>query len=237
MKFIIFNWKSYLNFDESNFLTKFISKTKFKNKYNLIVAPSSFSLGFLKNKYKNVNFSGQNFDFYGKGGFTSFMPISDLSENNINYALIGHSEVRQYRKENNSIVNLKLKLTLDTKITPIVCIGEDLNTYKKKLTTDYLKKQIIETFDKNTQYKEVFIAYEPLWAIGSGLVPTNDEISKIADFINFFLKDYSFKKLKILYGGSVNSENLEQLSKIKELDGFLVGSASIKKSFINKFKL
>ena len=237
MKFIIFNWKSYLNFDESNFLTKFISKTKFKIKYNLIVAPSSLALGFLKNKYKNVNFSGQNFDFYGKGGFTSFLPISDLSENNINYALIGHSEVRQYRKENNSIVNLKLKLTLDTKITPIVCIGEDLNTYKKKLTTDYLKKQIIETFDKNTQYKEVFIAYEPLWAIGSGLVPTNDEISKIADFINFSLKDYSFKKLKILYGGSVNSENLEQLSKIKELDGFLVGSASIKKSFINKFKL
>ena len=87
------------------------------------------------------------------------------------------------------------------------------------------------------KYNQVFIAYEPLWSIGSGLVPSNKEILEVIEYIKFFLKDYSFKKLKILYGGSVNSENLEQLSKIKELDGFLVGSASIKKSFINKFKL
>ena len=68
-------------------------------------------------------------------------------------------------------------------------------------------------------------------------MPTNEEVSKITDFIKFFLKDYTFKKLKILYGGSVNSDNLEKLSEIKNLDGFLVGSASIKKSFINNFKL
>ena len=236
MKYIIFNWKSYLNINESSLLLKFISKTIFKNNFKLVVAPSVFSLGLLKIKFKNISFSGQNFDLLGKGGFTSFLPISDLTDLKINYVLIGHSEIRQYRKENDLIVNEKTKTALDNNITPIVCIGEDLNTYKRKHTNKHIKKQLTKIFNKNTQYKTIFIAYEPLWAIGSGLVPSNEEISKICILIKYFLKDYSFKKLKILYGGSVNSKNLDTLSKIKNLDGFLVGSASIKKSFIQKLK-
>jgi len=236
MKFIIFNWKSYLNINDSYLLAKFISRSNFINKYKLIVAPSSFSLGFLKYKFKNIIFSSQNFDQYGKGGFTSFLSISDLKEDNIKYSLIGHSEVRQHRNENDTIVNQKVKLAVDNKITPIVCIGENLLSYRKKHTKNYIKRQLNEIFDKKTQYNLTIIAYEPLWAIGSGLVPSNKEIVNIASYIKDYLKDYSFKKLKILYGGSVNSENLEKLSEIKELDGFLIGSASIKKSFIKKFK-
>ena len=236
MKFIIFNWKSYLGINDSSLLVKFISKTKFINKFKIILAPSSLSLGLLKHKYSNVTFSAQNFDEYGKGGFTSFLAISDLKENDINYSLVGHSEVRQYRKENDHIVNQKVKIAVDNRITPIVCIGENLLIYKKKHTRNHIRKQLNEIFDKKIHYNTVFIAYEPLWAIGSGLIPSNKEIINIVSFIKNFLKDYSFKKLKILYGGSVNSDNLDILSEIKELDGFLVGSASIKKSFIEKFK-
>ena len=237
MKIIIFNWKSYLNFNESTLLAKFLNKIKFNKTYKLIVAPSNISLGYLNKTFKNLLFSAQNFDLYGKGGFTSYTSIDDIKDQNINFAVIGHSEVRQYSGENDSIVSQKLKFALDSKITPIICIGEDLLTYKKNKTKIHIKKQLNVIFNKKLKYEEVLIAYEPLWAIGSGLVPTNDEVLKIADFIKFFLKDYTFKKLKILYGGSVNSDNLEMLSKIKNLDGFLVGSASIKKSFINNFKL
>ena len=148
MKFIIFNWKSYLGIDDSSLLVKFISKTKFINKFKIILAPSSLSLGLLKHKYSNVTFSAQNFDEYGKGGFTSFLAISDLKENDINYSLVGHSEVRQYRKENDHIVNQKVKIAVDNRITPIVCIGENLLIYKKNILKIILENNLMKYLTK-----------------------------------------------------------------------------------------
>ncbi|MAV83053.1 MAG: hypothetical protein CMI90_06295 [Pelagibacteraceae bacterium] len=235
MKYIIFNWKSYLNGKESFSLAKSLNKLKFSKKYKIIISPSSYSLFALKNNFKKIELSSQNFDTLGSGGYTSFLPIENLSNFSIKYSLIGHSEVRKYRNENDLIVKSKLILANEYKINPIICIGEDFKTYKNNKTKSYIKNQIKKIFNKQIKYQNLFIAYEPLWSIGSGLVPSNQEIIKIIEYIRFLLKDYSFKKLKILYGGSVNSSNFEELNEIKELDGFLVGSASIKKSFIKIF--
>ena len=120
MKFIIFNWKSYLNFKESISLVKFLAKMKYDKSFKFIVAPSNISLGHLNKTFKNLLFSAQNFDLYGKGGFTSYTSINDIKDQNIKFAILGHSEVRQYSGENDSIVSQKLKISLSSKITPII---------------------------------------------------------------------------------------------------------------------
>ena len=236
MKIIIFNWKSYLDFSETLSLTKTIAKSKISKKYKIIIAPNSIFLVFLNRLFKKLSFASQNFDTHGRGGFTSYTSVSDLRSVNIRYSLIGHSEVRSFSGEDDKLVNYKVNLSHESKIIPIICVGEDLKTYKSNKTMEFLKKQLYFIFNKKFNYNEIIIAYEPLWSIGSGLVPSSDEIEKIIGFIRYALKDYSFKKLKILYGGSVNSDNLSKLSRITKLDGFLIGSASIQKSFIKNFK-
>ena len=110
MKYIIFNWKSYLNGKESFSLAKSLNKLKFSKKYKIIISPSSYSLFTLKNNFKKIELSSQNFDTLGSGGYTSFLPIENLSNFSIKYSLIGHSEVRKYRNENGISFKDKIEL-------------------------------------------------------------------------------------------------------------------------------
>ena len=108
--------------------------------------------------------------------------------------------------------------------------------YKSRKTKIFLKKQINKIFKKSNSYNEVILAYEPLWSIGTGLTPKMSEINDILQFLVKILKNYSFKKINILYGGSVNLSNIKEILSLQKLNGVLVGSASTKPSFINYFK-
>ena len=173
---------------------------------------------------------------HGKGASTGSIDIEDLVNNKIKYCILGHSEVRSNFGETDLIVQKKTDLCLINKIKPIVCIGEPLKIYKSKKTKVFLKKQINKIFKKSNNYEEVVLAYEPLWSIGTGLTPKLSEIDDILGFLSKILENYSFKKINILYGGSVNLSNIKDILSLRNLNGVLVGSASTKSSFIKHFK-
>ena len=170
MKYIIFNWKSYLNIAESMNLSKIVSKLPSTKKYKLICSPNNFYNLSLKSRYSKNIYAAQNIDLHGKGASTGSIDIEDLVNNKIKYCILGHSEVRSNFGETDLIVQKKTDLCLINKIKPIVCIGEPLKIYKSKKTKVFLKKQINKIFKKSNNYEEVVLAYEPLWSIGTGSV-------------------------------------------------------------------
>ena len=173
---------------------------------------------------------------HGLGASTGSLDISYLKENKIKYCILGHSEVRSNFKDNDLTVSKKLNLCITNNITPIVCIGESKSVYKSKKTKKYLKTQIDKIFNKKTSYREIIVAYEPLWSIGTGLTPKMSEIDEISNYLHDICKKYSFKKIKILYGGSVNLDNVSDILSLQKVNGVLVGSASTKSDFIKYFK-
>ena len=236
MKYIIFNWKSYLNLKETISLSRIISSLPFSKKYKLISSPNNFFNLAIKSLFPKNTLAAQNIDFHGLGANTGSMNISHLIENKIKHSILGHSEVRSNFGDSDSIVKIKLELCLSHKIIPIVCVGETKDIYKSKKTKLFLKSQIDKIFDKSTSYNEVIVAYEPLWSIGTGLTPKIDEIEEISAYLAKILKNYSFKKINILYGGSVNLTNISDILNLRNVNGVLVGSASTKSVFIKYFK-
>ena len=236
MKYIIFNWKSYLNLKESINLSKIISRFKKSKKFKIISAPNNFFHLALSKNFKKNTYATQNFDLDGRGASTGSLDVSYLIENKIKYTIIGHSEMRSNHGETDKIVSNKLEASINNKLIPIVCIGESLKIYKSKKTKNYLRSQINTIFKRSQKYDQIILAYEPLWSIGTGLTPALSEIDDICKFLTKNLEKYTFKKINILYGGSVNLSNISEILKLQFVNGVLVGSASTKSSFINYFK-
>ena len=142
------------------------------------------------------------------------------------YIIIGHSENRA-AGDTDSTINKKIYSALKSNLSVIFCIGETLSQKRKKLTNTILKSQIINGLRNLKTNKKIILAYEPVWSIGSGLIPKNSELLKNILFIKKILKKISMlKNTKILYGGSVNPKNIKVLNNIDELDGYLIGGAS-----------
>ena len=236
MKYIIFNWKSYLNLKETTSLSRIISKLPSSKKYKLISSPNNFFNLAIQSRFPKNTLAAQNIDFHGIGANTGSMNINHLIENKIKYSILGHSEVRTNFGDSDAIVKTKLDLCLSNKIIPIVCVGETKDVYKSKKTKIFLKSQINKIFDDSKYYNEIILAYEPLWSIGTGLTPKIDEIEEISAYLFNILKNYSFKKINILYGGSVNLTNITNILNLQNVNGVLVGSASTKSDFIKFFK-
>ena len=236
MKYIIFNWKSYLNLKETTSLSRIISKLPSSKKYKLISSPNNFFNLAIQSRFPKNTLAAQNIDFHGIGANTGSMNINHLIENKIKYSILGHSEVRTNFGDSDAIVKIKLDLCLSNKIIPIVCVGETKDIYKSKKTKIFLKSQINKIFDDSKYYNEIILAYEPLWSIGTGLTPKIDEIEEISAYLFNILKNYSFKKINILYGGSVNLTNITNILNLQNVNGVLVGSASTKSDFIKFFK-
>ncbi|MDB3973395.1 triose-phosphate isomerase [Alphaproteobacteria bacterium] len=236
MKYIIFNWKSYLNLKETSSLSKLIASIPKSKKHKIISAPNNFFHLSIQAKYIKNALAAQNLDLHGLGASTGSLDISFLKDSKIKYCILGHSEVRANFKDTDNTVAQKLNLCISGNITPIVCIGESKSVYKSKNTKKFLKTQIDCIFDKKTSYKEIIVAYEPLWSIGTGLTPKMSEIDDICNYLHDICKKYSFKKIKILYGGSVNLDNVSDILNLQKVNGVLVGSASTKSDFIKYFK-
>ena len=225
--YFIANWKMFGNLKSLNTLNKVIkfSKSKEIKKGRLIYCPPNTLITSFFQKFKNclIDIGAQNChesDDYGS--HTGFVNSKMLKNIGANYVILGHSENRK-KGENDKLINLKIKSALKAKLKIIFCIGETLTENKRGKTKSILSKQIRLGLDKVKKKSHIFVAYEPIWSIGSGKIPKNYELEKIIKFIKSKFKK---KPPKILYGGSVNTQNINDLKKINSLDGFLIGGAS-----------
>ena len=203
-------------------VASFVKKFK-KNKIKLVYCPPATLINSLSKKLKlsSIDVGAQNChqgETYG--AYTGHMNSYMLKDAGAKYIILGHSENRQ-TGENNKLINLKIKNSIKSGLKIIFCIGETLNQKRKKNTKKILSQQIIQGLKNIKNKKNIIIAYEPVWAIGSGLIPKNSEIFEIVKLIK-----NKVKASKVLYGGSVNSKNINLLKKIDNVDGFLVGGAS-----------
>lgn len=170
----------------------------------------------------------QNISVHKEGPHTGETSALSTKDMGAKYVLIGHSEIRESNNETDELINIKIKNALNHDLIPVLCIGENLEAYSKNQTKEILKKQIIN--DLKNINKEIIISYEPIWAIGTGKTPSNEEITDIVNYI----KNLFNYKVKVLYGGSVSEENIEKLNQTKNIDGFLVGKAATNPSSLKK---
>ena len=203
-------------------VVSFVKKFK-KNKIKLVYCPPATLINSLSKKLKSTSIvvGAQNcHQDENYGAYTGYMNSYMLKDAGAKYIILGHSENRQ-SGENNKLINLKIKNSIKSGLKIIFCIGETLSQKRKKNTKKILSQQIIQGLNNIKKKKNIIIAYEPVWAIGSGLIPKNSEIFEIVKFIK-----NKVKGSKVLYGGSVNNKNIMNLKKINNVDGFLIGGAS-----------
>ncbi len=176
-------------------------------------------------------------------GLTGEISAQQLVDFGVDYVIIGHSERRNYFQETDKIINKKIKVALEYNLRVIFCIGESLVEKEKYITIDVLKEQIINGLEdiklNKFQKDQIIIAYEPTWAIGTGIIPTYNEYNEILEIkneIKRLLKGLNFN-FPVIYGGSVDENNIQNFIKISKMDGVLVGSKSLDpKSFIEIIK-
>ena len=235
--YFIANWKMYGGLNSLNSLHKVIKffKTFKKNKQiKIIYCPPSTLIRPMSKKLNksNIEVGAQNcHENMSYGAFTGSINSIMLKSVGAKYVIIGHSENRQ-AGENDKLINLKIKSVIKSGLKVIFCIGETLKEKRKKITKQVLNKQIQLGLNNIRDKKKIIIAYEPVWSIGTGLIPG---LNDLLDTVNFIKKKTS--NFKVLYGGSVNPKNVHELKTISNIDGFLIGGASQdSKKFIDIIK-
>lgn len=226
MKLVVGNQKSYLTKDA---VIDFIEKTNCVDCCNTIICPSFPFIDLFIEK-SNYIVGAQNVSNKGLGASTGEISAEQLSGLNVQYCIVGHSERRQNQNEDSSLLLEKINKLLESDIRPILCIGEKLDEKQNNITKDVVGKQLMDIYSNLTieQLSKIIIAYEPVWAIGSGLTPTNLEIEDTINYIKDLIKDkYDFDTL-VLYGGSVSKKNIDELNTIDSVDGYLIGGSSTK---------
>ena len=200
------------------------------NSIEFLVAPPAPYLVYLATNLKNASICAQDVssveDF---GAYTGEYSAKMLKEASINYSIVGHSERRVMFMETNRIVGKKFRSCINAGITPIICVGEDIENRKNNNYKELIATQIMDAVPKNTD--RFIVAYEPLWSIGSGITPTINEIAEIFHFIKTDKKISQLaKNARLVYGGSVNSSNSQDVLAIANNDGIMLGSASLEES-------
>jgi len=229
--YFIANWKMYGDLKSLNTLDKVIkfSKSYKKNKFKLIYCPPYTLLDAFSSKFKKtkLDVGAQNcHEYESYGAFTGSVNSKMIKNIGANFVIIGHSENRA-QGETNLLINKKIKDALKNKLKVIFCIGETLFEKRKRKTHKILSTQIIQGLKNITNLSNVIIAYEPIWSIGTGIIPKTDTLSDEIKYIKSLTKTkLKQKSTKVLYGGSVNSKNIKDLKEISTLDGFLIGGAS-----------
>ena len=201
------------------------SKNNKNGKFRIIYCPPNTLIRPLSKRLKKTNLevgaqnSHENENY---GAFTGHVNSKMLKNVGAKYVILGHSENRQ-SGETDKLINLKIKSAIKSNLKVIFCIGETLSEKRKKITNKILSKQINNGLRSIKDISKIIIAYEPVWSIGSGLIPkSNDLINSISYIKSKFAK----KTPKVLYGGSVNNKNIDELKDINIIDGFLIGGAS-----------
>lgn len=242
--FIAANWKMNKTISETQeFLSGFISAVEDVTDVDIVIAPPFTSLSIAAEKIKGTNIilAAQDVFYEEKGAYTGKISPLMLIDIGCNYVIIGHSERRQYFHETDEIVNKKIKAAKKVGLKIIFCIGESLEEREGGKTFDVLQREIDKGLYE-TDTEDIVIAYEPIWAIGTGKTATSEQAQEAHAYIRERLKILYGNKgdeIRILYGGSVTPENIDSLMACKDVDGALVGGASLKvDSFVRlvKFK-
>lgn len=239
------NWKMNLSFQQAqDFLEELQRKVKDLDistpekslRSALCIFPQAVHAPLFQN-IQNINWGAQDFYFESSGAFTGQNSPDLFKELGANVMLIGHSERRTLFHESESSILKKIKKCFELSMIPMVCVGETLEQRKMDLTLHVIKEQLesvmIALEESSKASTDVIIAYEPVWAIGTGLVAEATDVQKVHDSI----KSLMGSKTKVLYGGSVKPENATELASIPSVNGFLIGGASLKvDSFLGIFK-
>ena len=202
------------------------------NNRNIVICPSYIYIPY----FLNYNFSvgSQNVCAYDDGGYTGEVSANQLDSIGVEYTIVGHSERRIKLNESNLEINKKIKKSLESKLKVILCIGETLEENKLYRREIVLKRQIRDALFDIKDLSNVIIAYEPVWSIGTNKVPNKEDLISCINYIKQLVKTMYKEDIKVIYGGSINENNIKELKSIKEIDGFLIGAASINPvQFIN----
>ncbi len=227
-KLIVANWKmNFLYKNAFNFCKKILLKKKLiKNKF--VICPPTTLILQLSSKFKGITFGAQDCHYEKLGAYTGDISALMLKDINCKHVIIGHSERRKYYFEDHIILKRKIESVINAGLIPIYCIGEDINIKRKDKTKNHLLSQLLNTLPKKNK-KKIIIAYEPIWSIGTGNTPTVNEIEDINLYIKKIITkiNLSYEKTSILYGGSVNKHNSLVFLDNKNIDGLLIGGASL----------
>jgi len=236
MKYLyVANWKMNLSFNQSlDFCTtNKDSLQQLTHKDNIVICPSFDALAPIASLFKNnsITLGAQNCSDHAKGAYTGEISALSLAEIGATYCIVGHSERRLYYHETTENIIQKIYLLYAANMLPIICIGENHQDFLNKQTLSVLKEQLEPILSAISQQqhhnKHIIIAYEPIWSIGTGIIPEQEQLNTIFEWllevIHQKLSDYT---IQLLYGGSVNPQNIAQLKKVSFINGFLIGSAS-----------
>ena len=205
-----------------------------KNNIDIGVAPTYLSLSAVKeNADKRMIVAAQNVHFMDHGAYTGEVSIPMLKEFGIDWVIIGHSERRAYDNETNQKCHDKIKVLLENDMVPVYCVGETLEQFEAGKTKEVVSNQIkegLKDFDKE-QVRKLVVAYEPVWSIGTGKNASTEIAQDVCGFIRAILKELFgevSEEIRVLYGGSVKPENVKAYLSCPDIDGALVGGASLK---------
>lgn len=232
------NWKMNLTFEQALQLANDLNAWATENKptAKVIIAPTSIYLQAIQEIVDGdfVQVASQDVSNSEKGAYTGDVSAEQLDSIGINCAIVGHSERREYQQETDAIIAQKLEQLFNKDITPILCVGEKLEERQAEKHFDVVKSQILNALNpqKAENLTKLVIAYEPVWAIGTGVTASPEQAQEIHAFIRSVLNETYGSEVaentSILYGGSVNPSNAEELFSQKDIDGGLVGGASLK---------
>ncbi len=230
------NWKMHLTIDEAVSLAQEIAKSSqgLEDK-EVMIAPAATALAAVADAVKGspVIVAGQNASWEQQGAYTGEISPLMLKDAGAGMAIIGHSERRHIFGESNAMINQRILGALSCDVIPVLCVGETLDEREEGLTMNVLELQVCEGLEgvSSLQIEQVVIAYEPVWAIGTGKTASKEQAQEAHRFIRGVLGDLYEKRLaeqiRILYGGSVKPENVDDLMAMPDIDGALVGGAAL----------
>ncbi len=238
-KIIIGNWKLNLDHLEAIQLLQKINYSlpeDIEENIEIVLSPSFTSLRSLQTVISSdklkIKLSSQNVSQYSSGPYTGEISAAQLKKLDIEYAIVGHSERRTLFNEVDSVINDKVNRLIDTEIVPIFCFGESIDERKSGTYLNFIENQINEGLKglRKDKVKKLVVAYEPIWAIGTGEVASLENIVEVLDYVKNIINKKPFfndDNIKFIYGGSVSPDNAEDILNSKIVDGALVGGASL----------
>lgn len=238
-KIVAGNWKMNKTPKEALELVEMLKNNVDTNKVDVVFCVPAINITTVKEALKgtNIKLGAQNVHFEESGAYTGEISASMLEEAGVDYVVVGHSERRQYFAETDETVNKKIKKILEHNMTPIMCCGETLEQRELGIEIEFIRSQVKCGFAgiSSDDAKKVVIAYEPIWAIGTGKTATSQQAQEICAAVRQVIReiydDKTAQEIRIQYGGSVNGKNAAELFAMDDIDGGLVGGASLKAEF------